>query len=53
MQKPQQKNYILPGEIRDAILRYLYTKPHGEVKIGVQLLESLQVLEEDPEKEEQ
>jgi hypothetical protein len=52
VQNQQQKNYILPGEIRDAILKYLDSKPHGEVKIGVRLLESLQVLE-DEEKEEE
>jgi hypothetical protein len=49
--KPQ-KNYILPGEIRDAILRYLYTKPHGEVRVGVHLLETLEELvERDPDME--
>lgn len=32
------QHYLLPVEVRDAILRYLVTRPYGEVAEGVQAL---------------
>jgi hypothetical protein len=41
-------SYSLPAEIRDALLRYLVTRPYGEVADGVQALMSLRPLTEPP-----
>lgn len=35
-------NYILPTELREAILAYLKSKPYHEVADGVRALESLE-----------
>ena len=35
-------NYILPAELREAILAYLKSKPYHEVADGIQALENLQ-----------
>ena len=48
----KKANYIIPGEVRDAILRYLGERPHKEVEIGILALRSLKVLEDKEEKDE-
>jgi len=35
-------NYILPAELRDAILAYLKSRPYFEVADGVRALENLE-----------
>ena len=40
------KNYILPEDLREALMGYLRTRPYGEVVDGMKALESL---EEAPE----
>jgi hypothetical protein len=35
-------NYMLPAELREAILAYLKSKPYHEVADGVRALENLQ-----------
>jgi hypothetical protein len=35
-------NYLLPFELRNALLAYLKSKPYHEVSDGIQALENLQ-----------
>ncbi len=37
------KNYLLPHAMREGLMAYLDTKPHGEVKDGYRELEALRV----------
>lgn len=36
-----RKQFILPADIRDLLLSYLYQRPYGEVASGVALLQGL------------
>jgi hypothetical protein len=42
------KTYLLPEDVRNAILGYLVSRPYAEVARGVQMLEGLRVVPEQP-----
>ena len=44
MDKP--KTYLLPEDVRNSILQYLFSRPYQEVARGVQMLEGLVVAPE-------
>jgi hypothetical protein len=44
------KKFILPEEIRNALLAYLLTRPMQEVENGVQLLRNLEEIKKQDEK---
>jgi hypothetical protein len=44
--------YILPAEVRDALLRYLMTRPYGEVADGVAALMALERVADGPSEDE-
>lgn len=39
-------SYILPAELREALLRYLMNRPYHEVAEGVQALQKLERIDE-------
>jgi hypothetical protein len=45
------KAYILPAEVREAILNYLGNRPYREVATGVNALLALAPLPDEPESE--
>ena len=38
-------NYVITAELREALLRYLISKPYHEVAEGVQALQNLQPID--------
>jgi len=43
----EEKNYIMPAHLRDALLSYLSSRPWAEVNEGVTALQSLEEVKEE------